>query len=107
MKAMSFAEMLRKLRHQAGLTQEQLADKSGVSLWTLRGYEIGRREPSWRSLLDLCKALAVDPRVFDPCVPGAEPPQAVYGRPPMASGDGEAATPSGPAAAKPQRRKKR
>jgi transcriptional regulator with XRE-family HTH domain len=98
--------MLRTLRHQAGLTQEQLADKSGVSLWTLRGYEIGRREPSWRSLLDLCKALAVDPRVFDPCVPGAEPPQAIHGRPPRASGDAEGPSP-GPAATKRQRRKKR
>lgn len=103
MKGMSFAEMLRTLRHQADLTQEQLADKSGVSLWTLRGYEIGRREPSWRSLLDLCEALAVDPRVFNPCVPRAEPPQAVHGRPPRASGDAEGPP---PASAKRQPRKK-
>ena len=93
--ALSFAEMLRRLRHQAGLTQEQLADKSGVPLWTLRGYEIGRREAGWRALLDLCKALGVDPLVFDPCVPGAEPPASAQGRPPRATGTsrGKSSTP--------------
>ena len=41
---MSFAEMLRTLRTEKGWTQEELADKSGVPLWTIRSYEIGKRE---------------------------------------------------------------
>src|SRR5262249_6652051 len=51
--AATFAERLRQLRERAGLTQEQLAQASGVNIWTIRGYEQGRREPSWRGLLDL------------------------------------------------------
>jgi transcriptional regulator with XRE-family HTH domain len=78
---MSFAEMLRSLRAKMGWTQEELAEKSGVPLWTIRSYERGQREAGWRALLDLCKALAVDPRVFDPCVPGESMPSPRRGRP--------------------------
>jgi transcriptional regulator with XRE-family HTH domain len=77
---MSFAEMLRALRTEAGWTQEELADKSGAPLWTIRSYERGQREAGWRALLDLCKAFSVDPRVFDACVPG-EPTPTRRGRP--------------------------
>jgi transcriptional regulator with XRE-family HTH domain len=85
---MSFGEMLRTLRTKAGWTQEELADKSGVPLWTIRSYEIGSREAGWRALLDMCKVLGVDPRVFDPCVPG-EPTQTQRGRPPKVDGAGQ------------------
>jgi transcriptional regulator with XRE-family HTH domain len=88
---MSFAEMLRTLRTKAGWTQEELADKSGVPLWTVRSYEIGRREAGWRAFLDMCKVLGVDPRVFDPCVPG-EPTQTRLGRPPKDAEDTPAKT---------------
>lgn len=100
---MSFAEMLRVLRTEKGWTQEELADKSGVPLWTIRSYEIGQREAGWRALLDLCKALGVDPRVFDPCVPGETIPKLQRGRPRK-----DAAPPkdSPPLAAKSKGRKK-
>lgn len=99
---MSFAEMLRTLRTKAGWTQEELADKSGVPLWTLRSYEIGRREPSWRGFLDLCKGLGVDPHVFDPCVPG-EPTTTHLGRPRKSDAPEEKAN-SGAKRSKPRRK---
>jgi transcriptional regulator with XRE-family HTH domain len=61
---MTFAEKLRQLRDAAGLTQGQLAERSGINLWTIRGYEQGRREPNWKGVLSLAKALAVAAEVF-------------------------------------------
>ena len=55
---MTFADKLRQLRDAAGLTQEQMAERSGINLWTIRGYEQGRREPNWKGLLSLAKAAA-------------------------------------------------
>ena len=40
-----FAEMLRYLRKRAGLTQEELAKKSGMSRSRINNYENGLREP--------------------------------------------------------------
>lgn len=40
---MLFKDQLVQLREAAGLTQSQLADVSGVPLWTLRKYEQGQR----------------------------------------------------------------
>jgi transcriptional regulator with XRE-family HTH domain len=64
---MTFAEKLRQLRDAAGLTQEQLAERSGINLWTVRGYEQGRREPSWKGILSLARALGVAAEVFADC----------------------------------------
>lgn len=57
---MTFGERLRELRLAAELTQDQLAERTGISVWTLRGYEQGHREPTWRPFLLLCRALEVD-----------------------------------------------
>jgi transcriptional regulator with XRE-family HTH domain len=64
---MTFAEKLRQLRDAAGLTQEQLAERSGINLWTIRGYEQGRRGPNWKGVLSLAKALNVAAEVFADC----------------------------------------
>jgi transcriptional regulator with XRE-family HTH domain len=64
---MTFAEKLRQLRDAAGLTQEQMAKRSGINLWTIRGYEQGRREPNWKGVLSLAKALNVAAEVFSEC----------------------------------------
>jgi transcriptional regulator with XRE-family HTH domain len=64
---MAFAEKLRQLRDAAGLTQEQMAERSGINLWTIRGYEQGRREPNWKGVLSLAKALDVAAEVFSAC----------------------------------------
>lgn len=64
---MTFAEKLRLLRDAVGLTQEQMAERSGINLWTIRGYEQGRREPNWKGVLTLAKALEVAAEVFAEC----------------------------------------
>src|SRR5437016_12504904 len=96
---MKFCERLQQLREKASLTQEQLAERSGVNLWTLRGYEQGRREPSWKAALSLAAALGVAAEAFADCEEGTaedagqqdEPPR---GRPRKAP----AAAPATPAA---------
>jgi DNA-binding XRE family transcriptional regulator len=64
---MTFGEKLRELRERAELTQEQLAQSSGVNLWTIRGYEQGRREPNWKGAIDLARALGVAVEAFAEC----------------------------------------
>lgn len=51
---------LRKYRRASGLTQKALADKSGVSLMSIRRYESGERFPPINILIKLCDALGVD-----------------------------------------------
>jgi transcriptional regulator with XRE-family HTH domain len=68
----TFAERLRERREKVGLTQEQLADKSGVPLSSLRNYEQGNREPYWHVAFRLAAALDTDSRVFADCVPDTE-----------------------------------
>jgi transcriptional regulator with XRE-family HTH domain len=64
---MKFKDVLRELRKQAGLTQEELAKRSGVPLPTLRGHEQGQRTPSWASVAKLAKALGVSMDAFSEC----------------------------------------
>jgi transcriptional regulator with XRE-family HTH domain len=64
----TFAERLRELREKAKLTQEQLADQSGVPVPSLRGYEQGQREPYWHVAYRLAAGLGVDCRAFADCV---------------------------------------
>ena len=44
---MEFKDILKNLRKEKGLTQEQLASSIGVSEITIRSYEAGRREPNY------------------------------------------------------------
>jgi len=56
--------MLRGLRYQrmlAGLTQEELADKAGISRQTVILLEAGRQEPRPSSIKKLARALHVKP----------------------------------------------
>ena len=61
MEATWFAARLRELRADAGLTQQQLADKAGMTRIGVAQIEGGTRSPSWDTVIALCKALAVDP----------------------------------------------
>jgi transcriptional regulator with XRE-family HTH domain len=79
-----FAGRLRELRAAAGLTQRELAERAGVSQRGLAQWEIGRREPGWRSVLALAEALGVDCTAFAR-PPGKLPPPRP-GRPPKARG---------------------
>lgn len=57
-----FGDVLRRLRVQAGLTQEELAERSGVSVRTIRGLETGRRpNPRMTTMQELAKALPLRP----------------------------------------------
>src|SRR5258707_12407807 len=67
---MKYGDRLQQLREKVGMTQEQLAERSGVKLWTLRGYEQGRREPSWKAALSLAAALGVAAEAFADCEEG-------------------------------------
>jgi transcriptional regulator with XRE-family HTH domain len=60
----AFGERLRELRQKAGLTQEQLAAQSGLSVWNIRNYEQSHREPYWSVVPRLAAALGVDCRAF-------------------------------------------
>lgn len=48
----SFAAVLKALRLRAGLTQQQLAEKSGVALTTITSWETRRRQPANRSAIE-------------------------------------------------------
>jgi transcriptional regulator with XRE-family HTH domain len=74
-----FAARLKELRQEAGLDQKQLAERSGVSLGSIRDMEQGRTHPTWPRLLGLCKALGVSCEAFT--TPPAEREPAKPGRP--------------------------
>ena len=48
-----------RLRQEAGLTQEQLAERSGLSQQYISGLERGRRNPTVVTLYELASALGV------------------------------------------------
>lgn len=41
-----------KYREQNGISQEELAERLGLSRWTVNRIEAGERQPSWKSLSD-------------------------------------------------------
>ncbi|MFD9124562.1 ATP-binding protein [Kitasatospora sp. NPDC059571] len=57
----AFGEMLRACRLSAGWTQEELADRSGMSTHAISVLEAGRRQPRLSSVARLAEALALDP----------------------------------------------
>ena len=56
-----FHSVLRRYRHQAGLTQEQMAERMGVSVGFFGMMEVGRRWPNIDMLFRIAKALGVRP----------------------------------------------
>jgi transcriptional regulator with XRE-family HTH domain len=56
---MPFAELIQKLREQAGLSQSELARKAGVPVRSVQNWEQGHRLPRAQALLPLANALAV------------------------------------------------
>lgn len=60
-----FAARLKKLRDQSKLTQEQLAEKSGLDVGTVRQLEQGTRtNPLWQTICALARGLGKDVIVF-------------------------------------------
>jgi transcriptional regulator with XRE-family HTH domain len=71
-----FAGRLRELREAAGLTQQQLAEKAGLTREGVAQLETGRREPAWRTVVSLCRALGTSCEAFlqEPSAqPGVKP----------------------------------
>jgi len=82
---MTFGQRLRELREAAGLTQAQLAEKSGVPVGTIRDYEQVKRAPLLTTAIVLAKSLGESLEVFEDCVEGgraAPMGAAKRGRPP-------------------------
>ena len=56
-----FHSVLRRYRHQAGLTQEQMAERMNVSVGFFGMMEVGRRWPNIDMLFRIANALGVRP----------------------------------------------
>ncbi len=54
-------EKLKEIRTRRLLTQEELAEKAGISAGTVVHIERDNREPHFRTIRKLAKALDVDP----------------------------------------------
>lgn len=61
-----FARRLKELREQVGLSQAGLEEASGVPAPTIRGFEQGRREPTYATLVKLAQGLGVPLSAFAP-----------------------------------------
>ena len=57
---MTFAQRLRKLRKESGLTQTEFADKMGISRSSESMYETGGREPSFELVDTMAMFFDVD-----------------------------------------------
>lgn len=58
---LGFGRQLQSIRTERGLTQEQLADRSGLSAHYIGNLEQGVRKPSATALITLCHALGTTP----------------------------------------------
>lgn len=61
----TFGERLKQLRKAAGLTQAQLAERTGMHVMGVSKLERGQYEPSWPAVKALAKALGVSLAAFD------------------------------------------
>jgi transcriptional regulator with XRE-family HTH domain len=64
-----FAKRLKQLREDTGLTQEQFAKASAISLSAVRHLEQGWREPTYETLVKLAQGLGVSLAAFDQTKP--------------------------------------
>lgn len=62
--AIKFSKRLKEVRAKAGLSQNNLADKSGIPVATIRDWEYGRREPLFASVIVLCVAMQIELAYF-------------------------------------------
>lgn len=65
----SFAEKLRELRRQRGLSQEDLAARAGIPEEAILQYEHGLKEPRWTRFIRLVRALEASVAEFEECLP--------------------------------------
>jgi DNA-binding XRE family transcriptional regulator len=66
----SFGPVLKEQREKAGMTQEQLAEKAGVPVATIRDLEQERRtDPAWSTICKLATGLEVDLNTLSQAAP--------------------------------------
>lgn len=89
---MGFGDQLRTARERAGLSQQELADKAGISIDSVQNWEQGRTRPRLPALGQLAQALGVS---LDVLVIGGEKPTPARprGRPKKDAGQGDAESP--------------
>ena len=56
---MDFGKILKEKRHQAGITQEELAKRLNVSRSAISNWEIGRNYPDIHTLVEISTSLGV------------------------------------------------
>ena len=56
---MEISEKIKKLRKKKGFSQKDLAEKSGLSIASIQGYEQGKYKPKMEATQKLAKALGV------------------------------------------------
>lgn len=54
-------ERVRHWRHARLLTQQELADKAGLGLWTISAMETGQVNPRFRTIKAVAAALCIEP----------------------------------------------
>lgn len=69
----AFAANLRRLRLSAGLTQEALAERSGIDFASIGRIERSERDPGVRTVSRLAAGLGVEPAVLLQPVPATGP----------------------------------
>ncbi len=95
--APTFGQILKSLRESAGITQEQLANRSGLHLGAVFKLEQGRREPAWSTVQALCRALGVGCSSFENTAPHiANRPTPGRGRPRKVEVSGQGERPADP-----------
>src|SRR5215472_11076991 len=70
----SLVGLLRRHRRQAGLTQEDLAERAGLSAKAISALERGERRPRARTLLSLARALNLSAEEREVLLRSALPP---------------------------------
>lgn len=60
----AFGERLRELREAAGLSQAELARRTGIAQQSIAVWEAGKSDPGWSKVMKLAEALGVDCRAF-------------------------------------------
>lgn len=62
--SVAFGQLLRKYRLRQKMSQEALAAKSGYERAFISLIELGKTNPSLRSIFDICGSLQMKPSVF-------------------------------------------
>jgi transcriptional regulator with XRE-family HTH domain len=66
-RCIAFGNTVRNHRHEKGISQEQLADKTGIHRTYIGGIERGERNPTLLMIYRIAEALGVSPvRLLEP-----------------------------------------